>query len=1037
CAFCGGANAPLVAGNGDTFVDTNNTYANNVTYGGLGVQLFDNDTKYFSCASNKCDTNPMLVNPAASNFAVQANSPTIGYGQVVSLLQASPVFAGACSSLFTTCPGNTGPTVTSLTPTSGPAAGGTSVTIAGSGFTGASSVKFGGVSGTGISVVNDDQITVTAPAGSAGLVDITVTTPNGTSPTSASDEFTYAALTAPPVTGPVTATVGYGSVSNAIALNLSGGPATSVSIASAPAHGAATASGTSIRYTPAAGFFGGDSFTYKAANTAGTSTAATISINVPAPTVSVAPTTLAGGTVGTAYSQSLAASGGQGPYTFSTTLASGTLPGGLALSSNGTISGTPTTVGTFSFTVKGTDSSAPTHASFTSGTISLIIAAPGTPIVATISPASGPTFGGNAVTITGANLNGATGVKFGTVAATGVTVVSAGKIVATVPGGAVGTVDVRVTTALGTSPASALDHYTYVVPDTIAGHAYIYQSTLGTAGTAGTDNSHLSHPGAGAVDVANGHLLVADTGNHRIQIIDTDALTVVGTIGVPGVSGSDNAHLNQPGGVECDNAGHILVADTGNHRIQIFDAKSLTYAGTLGVSGVAGTGNDHFNLPASIHMNAAAHQLYVADSGNHRIQIFNAQAGTYIGTIGSAGVSGSDNAHFNQPRDAEINQSTNQIMVADSGNGRVQLFEADSFTYDSTIGGPTVSPADNLYFSTPVTAAFDPTTNLVLVTDAGLDDRVEVLDALSYNYVLTLGTTASSGTANTQFAGPVGATIDPIHARLFLSDRQNNRVQVFSIEAPFEFAAVLPGSRSVQLDNTATIFASMINSGSNALDGCRISLPANAPAGLTMDYQTTDPATNIPVGAINMPATIPGNNGVQTFLLSFRGTTAFNASNMTLDYGCSGVAPAPVTVGVDTIDLAMSEAAVPDIIALAATATDNGIVVVPTGGRGAFALASANVGVAASLTVSVDTGTATLPVTATLCQTNPATSQCLTTPAGSVAVNIAADATPTFSIFLQSTGPIPLSPGASRIFVRFMDASGAPHGSSSVAIETQ
>ena len=74
------------------------------------------------------------------------------------------------------------PTVTGISPAVGPAAGGTVVTITGSGFTDASAVQFGTTPATDPDVVNDTSITVDSPAGT-GTVDVTVTTPGGTSAT--------------------------------------------------------------------------------------------------------------------------------------------------------------------------------------------------------------------------------------------------------------------------------------------------------------------------------------------------------------------------------------------------------------------------------------------------------------------------------------------------------------------------------------------------------------------------------------------------------------------------------------------------------------------------------------------------------------------------------------------------------------------------------------------------------------------------------------------------------------------------------------
>ena len=100
------------------------------------------------------------------------------------------------------------PTVTGISPTTGSTAGGTVVTVTGTGFTGATTVKFGTVAGTSLTVNSSTKITIKSPAHAAGIVDVTVTTPGGTSAIVAGDKFTYGAppkvTKILPATGPTT-----------------------------------------------------------------------------------------------------------------------------------------------------------------------------------------------------------------------------------------------------------------------------------------------------------------------------------------------------------------------------------------------------------------------------------------------------------------------------------------------------------------------------------------------------------------------------------------------------------------------------------------------------------------------------------------------------------------------------------------------------------------------------------------------------------------------------------------------------------------
>lgn len=118
-------------------------------------------------------------------------------------------------------------------------------------------------------------------------------------------------------------------------------------------------------------------------STSGTASQATQSyaVTIAAPTIVVAPSALPTATRGTAYSQTLTASGGTAPYTY--TLSAGSLPAGLTLASNGTLSGTATAEGSFTVTVRATDAG-----NFTGDqAYSLTVAAPNLALPASNLPA--------------------------------------------------------------------------------------------------------------------------------------------------------------------------------------------------------------------------------------------------------------------------------------------------------------------------------------------------------------------------------------------------------------------------------------------------------------------------------------------------------------------------------------------------------------------------------------------------------------------------------------------------------------------------
>ncbi len=327
------------------------------------------------------------------------------------------------------------PTVTGLSPTTGPAAGGTLVTITGTGFTGATAVDFGTTAATNVTVVSDTTITADSPAGT-GVVNVTVTTPAGTSAVSPADEFTYTVAAAPVVTGlsPTTGPTAGGTL---------------VTITGTEFHrrhggrlrddGGDECDGGERHHD-----HGGQPGRHRhggrdrddACGHVGHIGRRSVHIHSRAPAVTgLSPTSgpPAGGTMvtitGTGFTGATAVD-------FGTTAATN-----VDVVSDTTITAdSPAGTGTVDVTVTTPGGTSPVTQA---GTFTYVVAA--APVVTGLSPTSGPAAGGTLVTITGTSFTGATAVDFGTTPATNLTVVSDTSITVDSPAGA-GTVDVTVTT---------------------------------------------------------------------------------------------------------------------------------------------------------------------------------------------------------------------------------------------------------------------------------------------------------------------------------------------------------------------------------------------------------------------------------------------------------------------------------------------------------------------------------------------------------------------------------------------------------------
>ncbi|MCX6023782.1 MAG: putative Ig domain-containing protein, partial [Chloroflexi bacterium] len=425
------------------------------------------------------------------------------------------------------------PTVTGVSPAHGAPAGGTSVTVAGTDFTGATAVTFGAAAAASFTVNSATQITAVSPAG-AGTAHIAVTTPAGASAASAADQFTY--NVAPVITSTASATFAVGTVGS-FAVTATGFPAPALSLAGTLPSGVSFTPATgALSGTPAAGSGGNFALTLTASN--GIDANATQSFTL---TVNQAPAITSGVSVaftaGAEGSFSVTATGFPAP-TFSHT---GALPSGVTLNAaTGALSGTPAmgSAGTYPITITASNGVGTAATQSFTLTVGVGNSAPA------ITSASSTTFAVGAAgsfAVTAAGFPAPTFGHIGTLP-NGVTLTAAG-ILSGVPAAATGglyTVTLKAGNGVGTDATQAFTLTVNQSPAITSAAAAMF--TLGFAGSftvtatgfpAPTYGSNLALPSGLSLNsttgVLNGTPAAGTSGSYPVTITASNGVAPAAT----------------------------------------------------------------------------------------------------------------------------------------------------------------------------------------------------------------------------------------------------------------------------------------------------------------------------------------------------------------------------------------------------------------------------------------------------------------------------------------------------------------------------
>jgi tripartite motif-containing protein 71 len=277
----------------------------------------------------------------------------------------------------------------------------------------------------------------------------------------------------------------------------------------------------------------------------------------------------------------------------------------------------------------------------------------------------------------------------------------------------------------------------------------------------------LRFPEAVAVDT-QGNVYVADQLSYVVQ-----KFTAGGVFETQwGSYGAGPGQFGPIGGLATDAAGNVYVVDSSHNRIEKF-SPSGTLITTWGHHGSElgqfdfGS-SENYTQPPGGGIAVAGDHVYVADSGNNRIERFNLEGGEPL----TWGTHGSEPGEFSYPRGVAANES--EVIVSDDDNHRVEKFSTEG-AFEAEAGSQGNGPGQ---FAFPYGVALDGAGNVYVADDS--NDRVVKLTA----QLQFAGAWGDFGSKPGQLAFPRALASDPA-GDTYVADTANDRIEVFDPEGDY------------------------------------------------------------------------------------------------------------------------------------------------------------------------------------------------------------------------------------------------------------
>ncbi len=341
-------------------------------------------------------------------------------------------------------------------------------------------------------------------------------------------------------------------------------------------------------------------------------------------------------------------------------------------------------------------------------------------------------------------------------------------------------------------------------------------------GSFGTGDGKFKSPSGLALDTGNNLLYVADTNNHRIQIIDLDGncsgseelADDICFVDEFGEKGTGEGEFEFPTAMVLDTKRDLLyIIDSGNDRIQIIDvdgncgneelANDICFVDEFGESG---NGQGEFDSPSGLVLDTGASYLYVADTNNNRIQIIDVDGNCdsnddeYLANdicfVDEFGGKGSGKGKFDLPSGLALHTGNDMLYVSDTDNNQIQIIDVDGNCSGA------IKLADNICFvdefgnvgddegefKSPSALAIDVANDLLYVADTD-NERIQIIEmdsTCSGSEELTDDVCfkeefGKQGDDDGEFDFPSALVLNTSDDLLYVADTNNNRIQIFEL----------------------------------------------------------------------------------------------------------------------------------------------------------------------------------------------------------------------------------------------------------------